>query len=70
MKKLLSKILLSIIFILSSLIFVEYGENEKLFKDKVLNNNISFSELRSYYDKYFKGDKVSNEDNNDINVVE
>ena len=73
MKKLLSKILLSIIFILSSLIFVEYGENEKLFKDKVLNNNISFSELRSYYDKYFKGDKVSNEDNNDMlvnNVME
>ena len=73
MKKLLSKILLSIIFILSSLIFVEYGENEKLFKDEVLNNNISFSELRSYYDKYFKGDKVSNEDNNDMlvnNVME
>lgn len=73
MKRLLSKILLSIIFILSSLIFVEYGDNKKLFSDYVLNNNISFSKFRSYYDKYFKGNKVSKEDNTDMlvnNVME
>ena len=72
MKRLLSKILLSVIFVLSSLIFVNYGDNKKLFKDNVLENNISFSKLRVYYDKYFKGDKVS-KDNNDMlvnNVME
>lgn len=59
MKKMISKILLSIIFVLSSLIFVEYGNNEKYFKDNVLNNNINFSKLRVFYDKYFKGNKGS-----------
>ena len=64
MKNLLNKVCLSIIFMLSSLIFVEYGNNRELYKSNVLENNISFSKLRSYYDKYFVGkkDEVSNND--------
>ena len=71
MKKILNKVLLSVILLLSSLIFVEYGDNRKLFKDNVLDNNINFSELRTYYDKYFvgKGNKDNKENvlvNNEI----
>lgn len=64
MKNLLNKVCLSIIFMLSSLIFVEYGNNRELYKNNVLENNISFSKLRSYYDKYFVGkkDEVSKDD--------
>ena len=64
MKNLLNKVCLSIIFMLCSLIFVEYGNNRELYKSNVLENNISFSKLRSYYDKYFVGkkDEVSNSD--------
>lgn len=57
MKKILNKVCLSIIFLLCSLIFVEYGNNRELYKNNVLENNISFSKLRSYYDKYFVGKK-------------
>lgn len=64
MKKLISKILLSIIFMLSSLIFVEYGNNRELYKKYVFDNNISFVKFRNYYDKYFMGvsNKVSSND--------
>lgn len=64
MKKLISKILLSIIFMLSSLIFVEYGNNKELYKKYVFENNISFVKFRNYYEKYFMGvsDKVSSND--------
>lgn len=64
MKKILNKVCFSIIFVLVSLIFVEYGNNRSLYKENVLNNNINFSKLRMYYDKYFigKSDEVSNED--------
>ena len=64
MKKILNKICFSIIFVLVSLIFVEYGNNKELYKENVLNNNIKFSKLRMYYDKYFIGkkDDVSTEE--------
>ena len=68
----LNKICLSIIFMLCSLIFVEYGNNRELYKNNVLENNISFSKLRSYYDKYFIGkkDEVTKEDIMVSNQVE
>lgn len=69
MKKLLSKILLSIIFMLCSLIFVEYGNNRTLYKKHVLENNINFSELRIFYDKYFVGKKVVDDEVNNEEVL-
>ena len=42
MRKVISKIMLSIIFMLCSLIFVEYGNNKELYTKYVLEDNISY----------------------------
>lgn len=62
MKNVLNKICFSIIFMLCSLIFVEYGNNRELYKKNVLDNNISFTKLRGYYDKFFVGKKEISSD--------
>ena len=50
----MTKILLSIILLLSCLIYVNYSsENKERFKKEVLENNINFSKVNSLYEKYF-----------------
>ena len=54
LSKLFSKILLSIIFILSSLIFTNLSQsNYRFFKDKIINQNFKYPKLNRLYEKYF-----------------
>ena len=49
-----TKILLSIIFVLSSLIFTNINDKYYLkYNEKIINNNINFSKYRIKYEKYF-----------------
>ena len=48
--KIFTKILLSIIILLSSLIYVKYNDhNRKLFKNYIFNNTLSFSSFQKIY---------------------
>lgn len=63
-----TKILISIILLLSGLILVKRNDKLYLFaKDKILNNNINFSKIRSLYTKYLG--KIIVNDNNDVKTV-
>ena len=64
LSKTFSKILISIIFVLSSLIFTNISDKTyALYKDNVINNNIRFSKIRRTYEKYF-GKIVPNKTDN------
>ena len=65
---LISRILISIIFILSSLIFTNLNNNNyKLYKDKVLNNNVRYFKYKKLYEKIF-GKVLPNQTNSDVAV--
>ena len=65
---LISRILISIIFILSSLIFTNLNNNNyKLYKDKVLNNNVRYFKYKKQYEKIF-GKILPNQTNGDVAV--
>lgn len=56
----MTKILLSIILLLSCLIYVNYSsENKERFKKEVLEKNINFSKINNLYEKYFGTIQVS-----------
>ena len=63
-RKFFSRILYSIIFILASLIFINYSENNYLlYKKEVLTKNIPYLKLNRLYEKYFG--KVLNSEKKD-----
>ena len=50
----ISKVLLSIIVILGSLIYVNKSDNNlKIYKDNVFNNTLKFTKIKNYYEHYF-----------------
>ena len=50
----ISKALLSIIFLLVSIILINKNENiKKFYEDKVFNDSISFIKFNELYNKYF-----------------
>ena len=52
--KIFTKILLSIIFILTSVIYIKLSDNNKSFYESIfINNSISFTKLNDLYNKYF-----------------
>jgi len=52
--KLFTRVLLAIIFTLTSIIYINYSnKNLLLYKEHVLNKNISFGKINSIYKKYF-----------------
>ena len=54
LSRLFTRVLLAIIFVLISVIYVKYSdENLLLYKDQILNQNISFGKINSLYKKYF-----------------
>lgn len=64
----ISKLLISIIVILSSLIITNLNNDLKdIFKRNVLENNISFSNLNKLYQKYIGG--FIKDDNNEVLVA-
>ena len=53
-KYIITKILLSIVFLMSSLIFIKLDDNNKLlYKKEVLTNSLSFTSINNWYEKYF-----------------
>ena len=54
LKKYLSKILISIIFLLASIIFIKLSDNnKKTYENVFLQNSISFTKVNNWYQKYF-----------------
>ena len=50
----ISKVLISVIFVLSSLIYTNISvQNYELYKKKIINNNIHYPKTRKLYEKYF-----------------
>lgn len=59
----MSKILLSIIVLLSSLIYINYSEsNKEKFKKNIFETNISFAKFNSIYNKYFGDVKIDKDE--------
>ncbi len=53
-KKYISKILISIIFLLASIIYIKLSDNNKKFYENIfLENSISFTKVNDWYQKYF-----------------
>lgn len=53
-KNLLSRILITIILVLTSIIYINTGQEEKrLFQEKVLTKNFSFAPFKAWYQKNF-----------------
>ncbi len=66
--KIITKILLSIIFLLSSLIFTNLSTNNYAFyKENIINNTFRYTKIKKYYEKYF-GKVISKKENKDIPV--
>ena len=54
LKKYISKILISIIFLLVSIIYIKLSDNNKKFYESIfLENSISFTKVNDWYQKYF-----------------
>ena len=54
LKKYISKILISIIFLLVSIIYIKLSDNNKKFYENIfLENSISFTKVNDWYQKYF-----------------
>ena len=52
--KYLSKILISIIFLLASIIYIKFSDNNKnIYENIFLENSISFTKVNDWYQKYF-----------------
>ena len=65
----ISKALLSIIFLLVSIILINKNENiKKFYEDKVFNDSISFIKFNELYNKYF-GSILPSYKNSDTEVV-
>ncbi len=57
-KKWITKLLISIIFLFSSLIYIKISEDNKLFfKEKLFSESLSFTKINNWYTNYF-GDIV------------
>ena len=68
LSKLVSRILISIIFLLVSLIYTNISNsNYSLYKEKVLNSNIRYTKIKNIYEKYF-GKVLPNKKTNDVAV--
>ena len=53
LSKLISKVLISVIFVLASLIYTNISsDNYVLYKEKIINNNLRYSKFKNYYEKY------------------
>ena len=54
LKKYFTKILISIIFLLCSIIFIKLSShNKEIYESIFLNNSISFAKVNNWYQKYF-----------------
>ena len=64
----ISKILLSIIFFLSSAIFINYSTtNKKIYEKYIFTDSMSFKNFQNLYNKYF-GNILPKLNNNDVAV--
>lgn len=65
-----TKLLLSIIFLLSSLIYVNFStKNKENYTNNILEDNISFTKINDIYDKYIGETKKENNDNKEALTI-